>query len=506
MTSPIVAAVQAAERGELDRTDAVLAVAPDDVEDLLHAKMVDGPQAPVAAHGVAASPGAASGRVCLTVDAVLDADDEGIPAVFVRPFTTPADEVAMSAAAAIITAKGGMASHAAVIARGWGIPAVVGVETLAVDVAAGAARLGDVELRDGDPITVDGSAGTIMLGAAEVGDVEIPDELFTLLGWADELRGGRLAVRANADDAFSARLAREFGATGVGLCRTEHMFLGERLPLIQRAITDGGPAALDALAEAQVEDQVELLEVMDGLPVTVRLLDPPLHEFLPDHPELVEENPMLGVRGARLGVLRPELYRAQAKAVAEAAARRLSAGGDPQVQIMVPLVVGGPELAHVQATVAEELAGFGSRLGDRRIPVGAMIETPRSALAAAEIAACADFLSVGTNDLTQMTFGFCRDDIEARIMRPYINHGLLEANPFETLDETGVGRLVADAVAAAHAVRPGIEIGVCGEHGGDPASITFWAAAGVDYVSCSPHRVPVARLAAAQAVVASGSG
>ena len=503
MTSPIVAAVKAAERGEFGRADAVLGVTPDDVEELLHAKLTDGPSATVVAHGVAASPGAASGQVCLTVDAVLDAEDEGIPAVFVRPFTTPADEVAMSAAAAIVTAKGGMASHAAVIARGWGIPAVVGMETLAVDLVAGVARLGEVELCGGDPITVDGSAGTIMLGAAEVGEVEIPDELFTLLGWADELRAGRLAVRANADDAFSARLGREFGATGVGLCRTEHMFLGERLPLIQRAITDGGRAALDALIEVQVEDLVELLEVMDGLPVTVRLLDPPLHEFLPDHPDLVEENPMLGVRGARLGVLRPELYRAQAKAVAEAAARRVSAGGDPQVQIMVPLVVGGPELAHVRAEVADELAGFESRLGGRSIPVGAMIETPRSALAAAEIAVWADFLSIGTNDLTQMTFGFCRDDIEAKIMRPYIDHGLLEVNPFETLDEVGVGRLVSDAVAAVRAARPGTAIGVCGEHGGDPASIAILAAIGVDYVSCSPHRVPVARLATAQAVISS---
>ena len=501
MTSPVVAAVQAVKRGELNKTEAVLAASPGAVEDLLHAQMADGPSAPVAAQGVAASPGGASGRVCLSVDAVLDADDEGIPAVFVRPFTTPADEVAMSAAVGIVTAKGGMASHAAVIARGWGIPAVVGVETLAVDDAAGVARLGDVELRDGDPITVDGSAGTIMLGASEVGEVEIPDEMFTLLGWADELRGGRLAVRANADDAFSARLAREFGAAGVGLCRTEHMFLGERLPLVQRAITDGGSASLDALVEVQVNDLVELLEVMDGLPVTVRLLDPPLHEFLPDHPELAEDNPMLGVRGARLGVLRPELYRAQAAAVAEAAARRVASGGDPQVQIMIPLVVSGPELAHVRAEVADELAGVGSRLDGRAIPVGAMIETPRSALAAADIAANADFLSVGTNDLTQMTFGFSRDDIEAKIMRPYLEHGLLAANPFETLDEAGVGRLVADAVAEVRASRPGTEIGVCGEHGGDPASIALLATAGVDYVSCSPHRVPVARLAAAQAVI-----
>lgn len=501
MPSPIIAAVRAVERGELAEHEAVLSVDPGDVEDLLHAKMLDGPSVPVAAHGVAASPGAASGRMCLTVDAALDADDEGIPAVLVRPFTTPADEVAMSVAVGIVTAKGGMASHAAVIARGWGIPAVVGVETLAVDAAAGVARLGDVELRDGDPITVDGSAGTVMLGAAEVGAVEIPDELFTLLAWADELRGGRLGVRANADDAAAAQLAREFGATGVGLCRTEHMFLGERLPLIQRAITDGGTVALEALADAQVDDMVELLEAMDGLPVTVRLLDPPLHEFLPDHPELAEDNPMLGVRGVRLGVLRPELYRAQVFAVAEAASRRVAAGGDPQVQIMVPLVVSGAELAHVRAVVVSELAEYEGRLASRTIPVGAMIETPRSALAAADVAAHADFLSVGTNDLTQMTFGFSRDDIEAKIMRRYIDHGLLEANPFERLDEAGVGRLVAGAVAEVRSARPGTEIGVCGEHGGEPTSIAFLVAAGVDYVSCSPHRVPVARLAAAQAVI-----
>ncbi|MCY4272719.1 MAG: PEP-utilizing enzyme [bacterium] len=502
MTSPIVAAVQAAERGEMKQAEAVLSVAPDDVEDLLHAQMAGDSPAHAVAHGVAASPGAASGRVCLTADAVLDAEDEGTLAVFVRPFTTPADEAAMSAAAAIITAKGGMASHAAVIARGWGIPAVVGVETLAVDDVAGVAQLGEAELREGELITVDGSQGAIMLGACEVGRAETPDELFKLLGWADELRGGRLAVRANADDVRSARLALEFGATGVGLCRTEHMFLGERLPLLQRAITDGGRAALVALADAQTEELAGLLEVMDGFPVTVRLLDPPLHEFLPDHPELAEENPMLGVRGARLGVLRPELYRAQAAAVAEAAARRVAAGGDPWVQVMVPLVVGGPELAHVRAAVAGELAGAESRLGGRAIPVGAMIETPRAALAAAEIAADADFLSVGTNDLTQMTFGFSRDDIEAKIMGPYIDHGLLEANPFEMLDTAGVGRLLADAVAAARAARPGIEIGVCGEHGGDPASIAFLAGAGVDHVSCSPHRVPAARLAAAQAIAA----
>ncbi len=501
MTGPVVAAVRAVERGDIERVEAVRQVSPADVDDLLHARVAENPSGPVVARGVGASPGAASGRVCMTVEAALDADDRGVPAVYVRPLTTPADEPAMAAATGIVTARGGMSSHAAVIARGWGIPAVVGVETLMVDDTAGLARLGGIELRDGDPITIDGSAGTVMLGAAVVGSADVPVELFTLLDWADELRGGRLVVRANADDAAAARTAREFGAAGVGLCRTEHLFLGERLPLLQRVITGDGPAALEALIEAQVEDLAELLEAMDGLPVTVRLLDPPLHEFLPDHPELAEDNPMLGVRGARLGVLRPELYRAQAKAVVAAAARRKGAGGDPRVRIMVPLVVGGAELAHVRAVVAHELAGARSGPGGRVVPVGAMIETPRSALAAAEVAAHADFLSVGTNDLTQMTFGFSRDDVEARIMRPYVEHGLLEANPFETLDHPGVGRLIGDAVTAARSTSSGIEIGVCGEHGGDPASIAFLAGVGVDYVSCSPRRVPAARLAAAHAVI-----
>ncbi|WP_419919918.1 putative PEP-binding protein [Candidatus Poriferisocius sp.] len=500
----MVAAVRAVERGDIQRVEAVRRVSPGDVEDLLHARIAGDPAGPVAARGVAASPGAASGRVCLSVEAVLDAEDRGFPAVYVRPLTTPADEVAMSAATGIVTARGGLSSHAAVIARGWAIPAVVGVETLTVDDVAGVARLGDIELRDGDPITIDGSAGTVMLGAATVGSTSVPAELFTLLGWADELRGERLGVRANADDAATARTARKFGAAGVGLCRTEHLFLGERLPLLQRAVTGGGSAALDALTEAQVEDLTELLEAMDGLPVTVRLLDPPLHEFLPDHPDLAEDNPMLGVRGARLGVLRPELYRAQTRAVVGAVARRIGVGGDPWVQIMVPLVVGGAELAHVRAVVAHELSGAAGRLGGKVVPVGAMIETPRSALAAAEVAAQADFLSVGTNDLTQMTFGFSRDDVEARIMRPYVEQGLLDANPFETLDRQGVGRLVADAVAAVRSTRSGIEIGVCGEHGGDPASIAFLAAAGIDYVSCSPHRVPVARLSTAHAVIGVG--
>ncbi len=505
MSSPVVAAVRAVERGDADRTEAVLGVAPDDVEAVLHARMTNDQAGPVAAQGVAASPGAASGRVCFTVDSVLDADGEGVPAIYVRPFTTPADEVAMSIAAGIVTAKGGMASHAAVIARGWGIPAVVGVEALVVDDEAALVRLGEEELRPGDSITIDGSSGTVMLGSAAVGAVDIPDELFTLLNWADDLRLGSLAVRANADDAASARVARQFGATGVGLCRTEHMFLGERLPLIQRAILDGSPAVLDELVEAQVGDLVALLEIMDGLPVTVRLLDPPLHEFLPDHPELAEHNPMLGVRGVRLGVLRPELYRAQARAVALAASARVGAGGDPQVQVMVPLVMGAAEQAHVRALVSHEVAEVSGDLAGRSIPVGAMIETPRSALVAAEIAPHVDFLSVGTNDLTQMVFGFSRDDIEARIMGPYTEHGLLDANPFETLDTAGVGRLISGAVAGVRSARPGIEIGVCGEHGGDPASIAFLASAGVDYVSCSPHRVPVARLAAAQAVVAAAS-
>jgi pyruvate,orthophosphate dikinase len=385
-----------------------------------------------------------------------------------------------------------------------------------------------------------------MLGQVEVSQGETPPEFETILGWADEIRAGHLGVRANADNGPDATNARHHGAEGIGLCRTEHMFLAEdRLPIVRQMILASTPAeeeaALEALRVAQQDDFVEILEAMDGLPVTIRLLDPPLHEFLPDTEEMAvkeattgldaeehalyeaaktwhEYNPMLGTRGVRLGVIKPGLYAMQVRALMEAALRRVASGGHPIVEIMIPLTVSREELAlarsWVEAAVAEamEAAPGPSRAkgaksaksgaGTLEVLIGTMIETPRAALRAAEIAEEADFFSFGTNDLTQMTFGFSRDDVEGRMMSAYLEQGLLKRNPFEVVDPDGVGELVRLGVERGRATRPDLKIGVCGEHGGDPESIATFAAAGLDYVSCSPFRVPIARLAAAQAVLA----
>ena len=358
-------------------------------------------------------------------------------------------------------------------------------------------------------------------------------EFDVVLGWADEVCEGLLEVRANADTGPDAARARAFGARGVGLCRTEHQFLGDRLPLLRRAILaatdEEEAAALAELAAVQRTDFEALLEAMDGLPVTVRLLDPPLHEFLPSLEDIAgqeatgrplgeqeralhaatrlwhEQNPMLGTRGVRLGILRPGLYRMQVAALLDAVAARLGAGGRPQAEIMIPLVVAREELALVRSWVQDEIDAAARRhgrdLAAGAVAIGTMIETPRAALRAAEIAEVADFFSFGTNDLTQMTFGFSRDDVESRIMPTYLAAGLLTHNPFETIDADGVGELVSSGVARGRAGRAGLPVGVCGEHGGDPASIAFFLDAGVNYVSCSPFRVPVARLAAAHAVL-----
>ncbi|HET6793936.1 MAG TPA: putative PEP-binding protein, partial [Acidimicrobiales bacterium] len=355
-----------------------------------------------------------------------------------------------------------------------------------------------------------------------------------ILGWADAIRKGRLAVRANADNGPDAANARSFGAEGIGLCRTEHMFLGEdRLPIVRRMIlaegSDAEEAALEELRVAQKQDFLAILESMDGLPVTVRLLDPPLHEFLPDTEEMAvkaategltdeerrlydaarswqEANPMLGTRGVRLGVIKPGLYAMQVRALMEAAAERVAAGGRPVVEIMIPLTVTREELAlarsWVEDAVRQATEGVAKPI---EVLIGTMVETPRAAVRADEIAEEAQFFSFGTNDLTQMTFGFSRDDVEGRMMSAYLEHGLLPRNPFETIDQSGVGDLVRTAVERGRSTKPDIKLGVCGEHGGDPESITFFAEAGLDYVSCSPFRVPIARLAAAQAVLGMGA-
>jgi pyruvate, orthophosphate dikinase len=421
-----------------------------------------------------------------------------------------------------------------VVARGWGIPAVVGADAVKIDGKSFTA--GGVTVKEGDVISLDGTTGRVVLGEVELASSEAPAELETLLGWADAIRHGRnprrarLAVRANADTGADAAKARELGAEGIGLCRTEHMFLGDdRLPVVREMILadtpDGEAAALEKLRSVQRADFVEILEAMDGLPVTVRLLDPPLHEFLPSVEELAiqeatgklsaeqrkllatarswrEQNPMLGVRGVRLGVVKPGLYAMQVRALVEAALDRAKAGGRPMVEIMIPLTISREEMVEARGWVTEAIAQ--AMKGSRRkleISIGTMIETPRAALRADDIAEVSDFFSFGTNDLTQMTLGFSRDDVEARLMPAYLAEGLLRRNPFETIDQRGVGVLVEMAVQRGRSTNRTLKLGVCGEHGGDPESIAFFQRTGLDYVSCSPFRVPVARLAAAQAIV-----
>jgi len=523
---------------KLTREEAIERVTGEHLEQVLHPQFAStGHQ--VLVKGLGASPGAAVGRVYLTADDAQAAAERGEAVVLVRSETSPEDVHGMLAAEGILTARGGLVSHAAVVARGWGKPAVVGAEALRI--GASSFTVGDVEVSVGDWISVDGTNGTVVLGKVEVSQGETPPEFETILGWADEVRAGHLGVRANADNGPDATNARSLGAEGIGLCRTEHMFLAEdRLPVVRRMILADTPAeeerALEALRVAQKADFLEILEAMDGLPVTIRLLDPPLHEFLPDTMELAikeatvglteeesrlfdaakqwhEFNPMLGTRGVRLGVIKPGLYAMQVRALMEAALDRVASGGHPIVEIMIPLTVSREELALARSWVETAIGaaqaesslpkkGAKAATGTLEVLIGTMIETPRAALVAGEIAEVADFFSFGTNDLTQMTFGFSRDDVEGRMMSAYLEEGLLKRNPFEVVDPDGVGELVRLGTVRGRATRPSLKVGVCGEHGGDPESIATFAAAGLDYVSCSPFRVPIARLAAAQAVIA----
>ena len=508
----------------LSRAEAVGRISAEHVEQILHPSFDDGDAPEPVAMGLGASPGAASGVVAFTADeaAMLAMGDEAV--ILVAQETSPEDMHGMEASAGILTTRGGLASHAAVVARGWGTPAVCGADGIQLGDAM--MTVGGHVVRAGDRISIDGSSGAVYLGALETASLEPPPEFDVLLGWADDIRGDRMSVRANADTGEDAATARRFGAQGIGLCRTEHMFLAEnRLPIMRQMILAETPAkekmALTRLRLAQREDFVAILESMDGLPVTVRLLDPPLHEFLPGLVELAvaeargeldadgtamlaaarewhEVNPMIGTRGVRLAWLKTGLYEMQVTALVEAVQQRLAAGGDPQVEIMIPLTVNGPELAGARGWVESVLAGADVEPG--HITIGTMVETPRAALDAASLAEHADFFSFGTNDLTQLTFGFSRDDVEGRLMSRYLDQGLLDANPFEQLDRSGVGRLVADAAAAGRSVRGDLKLGVCGEHGGDPSSIAHFVEVGLDYVSCSPYRVPVARLAIAQAL------
>ncbi|MET0490205.1 MAG: pyruvate, phosphate dikinase [Acidimicrobiales bacterium] len=510
----------------LSPAEAVDRVLPEHIDQLLHPQLADFPPENLLTTGLGASPGAGVGRVYFTADACVTAVEAGERAVLVRHETSPEDIHGMAAAEGVLTARGGLVSHAAVVARQWGKPAVVGAQE--IEVGESSMEVGGVTLEEGDYLSIDGTTGDVVRGEVATTEGKLPDELTTVLTWADEIRAERLGVRANADTGADAVRARAWGAEGIGLCRTEHQFLGDRLPLVRRMIlaeTDEDEvAALEELGAQQRADFEGLLEAMDGLPVTVRLLDPPLHEFLPDLDELIageardelgaeevellaagrkwrEQNPMLGVRGVRLAVLREGLYRTQVRALLDAAEARTKAGGTPIVEVMIPLVVVREELALARSWVEEELAARPEG-ATGTVRIGTMIETPRACVRAHEIAEVADFFSFGTNDLTQLTFGFSRDDVEGPLMTAYLERGLLAADPFSTVDQGGVADLIRLGVEGGRRTHPGLKVGVCGEHGGDPASIAVFLGLGVDYVSCSPVRVPIARLAAARAVLA----
>ncbi|MFE9973722.1 putative PEP-binding protein [Streptomyces hirsutus] len=497
------------------------------------------------AHGIPASPGAAVGAAVFDSAEAVRRAGAGERVVLVREETTPDDLPGMVAAQAVLTGRGGKTSHAAVVARGMGKVCVCGAEEIAVDPRGRRFTVGDTVVEEGTVISVDGSEGAVYRGAAPLVDSTVMryleagersaglvDAVARAMGHADGAR--RLGVRANTDTPEDAARARRFGAEGIGLCRTEHMFLGDRRQLVEAMIlarTDTErEGALGALLPLQRQDFVGILEAMDGLPVTIRLLDPPLHEFLPDRTELAvriataeahgtppsahdaelleavnrmhEENPMLGLRGVRLGLVAPGLVAMQVRAIAEAVVERKRAGGDPRAEIMVPLIDAVEELRLVREEVEQVLAAVSKESGVLvACPVGTMIELPRAALTAGRIAEEAQFFSFGTNDLTQTTWGFSRDDVEAAFFSAYLDKGIFKVSPFETIDRDGVGRLVEIAVAEGRAARPGLKIGVCGEHGGDPESVHFFHAAGLDYVSCFPFRVPVARLEAGRAAL-----
>ncbi|HEY3734557.1 MAG TPA: pyruvate, phosphate dikinase [Streptosporangiaceae bacterium] len=548
-------ATQLVAQGLIDDDEALTRVTGAQLAHLMFPRFDTGGGVNQIATGISASPGAAVGKVVFDSARAVELASRGEKVILVRRETNPDDLHGMIAAQGILTSRGGKTSHAAVVARGMGKTCVCGADELGVDTKAGRFTApGGVTVSEGDVISIDGSSGAVYLGEVPVSSSPVvryfegelspssdeADELVRavhqIMGHADARR--RLGVRANADTGEDCARARRFGAAGVGLTRTEHMFLGERRQLIERLIlADDGAArraALDALEPLQRGDFVEILEAMDGLPVTIRLIDPPLHEFLPDLTELSvkvalagdgvtdkdrklldavrrlhEQNPMLGLRGVRLGLVIPGLFAMQVRAIAHAAADRKKAGGDPRPEIMIPLVGAVQELEIAREETEKVLAEVAAETGTQvHTLIGTMIEVPRAALTAGQIAQSADFFSFGTNDLTQMGWGFSRDDVEGAFFSRYIELGIFGVSPFETIDADGVGRLVSIAVQEGRAAQPGLKIGVCGEHGGDPDSVHFFHQAGLDYVSCSPFRVPVARLeagrAAALAVQAEG--
>jgi pyruvate,orthophosphate dikinase len=533
------------DEGLIDTDESLRRVTGAQLAQLMFPRFDEKAERTLVAKGMNASPGAAVGKAVFDSDTAVEWADRGEDVILVRKETNPDDLRGMVAAKGILTSRGGKTSHAAVVARGMGRTCVCGAESLDVNSKKKRAKVrGGDPIREGDVISIDGTTGEVFLGAVPVTDSvvmrylegeQVDDDLVQsvdrVMQRADDVR--RLRVRANADTPEDAARARRFGAQGIGLCRTEHMFLGERRQLVENLIVaedeEGQEAALAELLPLQRDDFRGILEAMDGLPVTIRLIDPPLHEFLPDYTELSvkvaledehddldgrderlldavkrlhEQNPMLGLRGVRLGIVIPGLFKMQVRAILEAAAERIDAGGDPQPEIMIPLVASVTELDLVRGQVAEVAAEIEKERGTA-VPhkVGTMIELPRAAVTANEIAKSAEFFSFGTNDLTQMTWGFSRDDVESSFFSRYLEHGIFQVSPFESLDVDGVGRLVRHAARLGRQANPDLHLGICGEHGGDPASIHFFDATGLDYVSCSPFRVPVARLEAGRSAL-----
>ncbi len=519
-------AVDMAEEGLITREEAILRVDPAALDQLLHPTLDPKAARDVIAKGLPASPGAASGQAVFDADTAEKWAADGKAVILVRTETSPEDIHGMHAARGILTARGGMTSHAAVVARGMGRPCVSGAGSLSISARDKVMRVGGREVKEGDRLTIDGATGEVMAGEVPTVQPELSGDFGTLMGWADAIR--RMKVRTNADTPNDAKTAREFGAEGIGLCRTEHMFFEQgRITAVRQMILasdeKGRRAPLDRLLPEQRADFAAIFEVMAGLPVTIRLLDPPLHEFLPHEEaefaevataagvdievlkrraaELHEFNPMLGHRGCRLGVTYPEIYEMQARAIFEAALDVAERGDAPVPEIMIPLVATKRELELMKAIVDRAARDvFAERGREVEYLVGTMIELPRAALRAGDIAEAGEFFSFGTNDLTQTTLGVSRDDA-ARFLGAYVEQGIYAKDPFVSLDVEGVGELVQLAADRGRATRPDLKLGICGEHGGDPASIAFCEQVGLDYVSASPYRVPIARLAAAQAAL-----
>ena len=526
-------AVDLANEGIISRSEALQRITPQMLERVLHPGLIADHGRVAFVRGLPASPGAATGAVVFSADEAAELGATR-PVILVTLETSPEDIHGMALAQGILTARGGMTSHAAVVARGMGKPAIVGAERIQIDLQARTLTVGDTIVRQLETITLDGSSGRVFAGEIPTVLPETGPEFHELLGWAD--RAKRLGVRANADTPSDARRAREFGAQGIGLCRTEHMFFAEdRLPWVRAMILTESKReeslALERLLAMQRQDFREILRSMDGLPVTIRLLDPPLHEFLPKLEDLAvrvannqsnrttglqaehdqrllnrvramhEQNPMMGLRGIRLGITRPAIIQMQVRAIAQATAELIGQGFDPQPEIMIPLVGSAAEFALARAIVEEVVNEVSNHERVHlEIPIGTMIELPRACLVAGEIAKLADFFSFGTNDLTQMTYGFSRDDAQGKFIPEYLERQVLDFDPFVTIDTVGVGALVRMAFEAARRVKPNLKIGVCGEHGGDPASIAFFDEVGLDSVSCSPYRLAVARLVAARVI------